>query len=112
MGNMAVLLQQLAKSSFPETTESYENHDPEDDLPLAKEIHKDKDFCESGSISIHADDDKKALLEESQQPGEDDQDEQDQGDEAFLDALAESLDNLEAVTDDVMPQLAITVNKH
>ena len=69
------------------------------------------------TVSIHADDDddhsldgeKKALLEESQQP--DDEDEPDHGDEAFLDALAESLDNADAVTDIVKPQLAHIANK-
>ena len=96
MGNMAALLQQLARSSSPETNESHEDNDPDDELPPEKKIRKDSEFCESDSVSIHADDDddhsldgeKKALLEESQQP--DDEDEQDQGDKAFLDALASS----------------------
>ena len=103
MGNMAALLQQLARPSSSGTNESHDDNDPDDELPPAKKIRKDSEFCESDSVSIHTDDDddhsldgrKKALLEESQQP--DDEDERDDGDEAFLDALAESLDYTDAV---------------
>ena len=57
MGNMAALLQQLARPSSHETNKSCEDNDPDDELPLAKKIRKDSEFCESGSVSIHADDD-------------------------------------------------------
>ena len=30
---------------------------PDDELPPAKKIRKDSEFCESGSVSIHANDD-------------------------------------------------------
>ena len=119
MGNMAALLQQLARPRSSGTNESHDDidNDPDDELPPAKKIREDSEFCESDSVSIHADDEddhsldgeKKALLEESQQP--DDEDERDHGDEAFLDALAESLDNADAVTDIVKPQLAHIANK-
>ena len=119
MGNMAALLPQLARPSSSGTNESHDDidNDPDDKLPPAKKIRKDSEFCESDSVSIHADDEddhsldgeKKALLEESQQL--DDEDERDHGDEAFLDTLAESLDNADAVTDIVKPQLAHIANK-
>ena len=76
MGDMAALLQQLARPSSHETNESRQDNDPDDELPLEKKIRKDSEFCESGSVSIHANDDndhsltrwwEKTLLEESQQ---------------------------------------------
>ena len=56
MGNMAVLLQQLARLSSHPTNESREDNDPNDELPPAKKVRKDSEFCESGSVNIHADD--------------------------------------------------------
>ena len=57
MGNMAALLQQLARPRSPETNESHDHNNPDDELPPAKKIRKDSKFCESDSVSIHADDD-------------------------------------------------------
>ena len=96
MGNMAVLLQQLARASSPKTIESHDDNDPDDELPQAKKIRNDSEFCESDSVSIHADDDdnhsldgeKKALSEGSQQP--DDKDKRDHGNQVFLDTLAQT----------------------
>ena len=57
IGNVAALLQQLARPSCHKTNESREDNDPDDELAPAKKIRKDSEFCESGSVSIHANDD-------------------------------------------------------
>ena len=63
---------------------------PDDELPPAKKIRKDSEFCEGSSVSIHANDDnhhsldgEKKLCQRSHTSGmQDDEDEQDQSDEA------------------------------
>ena len=67
MGNMAALLQQLARLSSSGTNQSHDDNYPDDELPPAKKIRKDSEFCESDSVSIHADDDDNHSLDGEKQ---------------------------------------------
>ena len=85
---------------------------PDDELPLPKKIRKDSEFCESGSVNIHANDDnhhsldgEKKLCQRSHSSGK-------TRATKLLDVLTESLDNTDSVTDNVKPQFAHIANKH
>ena len=116
---MAALLQQLARPSSHETNESREDNASDYELPPAKKIRKDSEFCGSGSVSIHANDDNHHSLDGEKNSA--------RGVTAagcrmlrtnktratkLLDILAESLGNTDSVTDNVKPQLAHIANKH